>query len=279
LAGDAFWGQKLTDTGIIWQFTGKKYLEERDIDLQVKRNPALTSFVPEIWYGFNVPDLYRARIMFGGFGHGNPGLWLPKKVSPPSSDPDFINLAPGFYDFAAFQPPNKGLSAGDNYVYRFSKDETGFDSPVMLDFVFHLDTSPSQIRQTNQLFAARLDILPGAPIPFNWFQLVRPFSFEIHDITRQRSGVTILNNVINPNTGESTYVHYQLINSGPVTIQVFTLDGTMVDILYRGHRDPGEYRAVWSGKNRGGRAVARGMYFIRVVGPDIDEIRKVMVVK
>jgi hypothetical protein len=74
-------------------------------------------------------------------------------------------------------------------------------------------------------------------------------------------------------------VHYQLVKGGQVTIQVFTLDGTMVDILYRGHRDAGEYRAVWGGKNRGGRAVARGMYFIRVVGPDIDEIRKVMVVK
>ena len=46
-----------------------------------------------------------------------------------------------------------------------------------------------------------------------------------------------------------------------------------------GNRAAGDYTASWDGKNRGGRAVSRGMYFIRVVGPEIDEIRKVMIVK
>jgi hypothetical protein len=36
---------------------------------------------------------------------------------------------------------------------------------------------------------------------------------------------------------------------------------------------------TWDGTNAGGNPVARGMYFVRVVGPDIDEIRKVMVIK
>ncbi|MDR1566099.1 MAG: hypothetical protein LBS48_02305 [Treponema sp.] len=269
LAGDAFWGQKLSDTGIIWQFNGKKYLEAEDIDLQVHRNSSLSGDpAPTIWFGLNVPDTYRARAVSGGYGHGNPGLWLPK-----DSSSRFVNLTPFFYGSAASMPAELSLSSGDNYGYRFIKSRDGYTSPTMLDFFFHLYGSPSD------LFAARLDINPGDAIPPNWYQLVRPFSFEIHDITRQRSGVTILNNVINPNNGESTYVHYQLVRGGQVTIQVFTLDGNMVDILYRGHRDAGEYRAVWGGKNRGGRAVARGMYFIRVVGPDIDEIRKVMVVK
>ena len=35
----------------------------------------------------------------------------------------------------------------------------------------------------------------------------------------------------------------------------------------------------WNGTNNSGNAVARGIYFIRVVGPGIDETRKVMVVK
>jgi hypothetical protein len=268
--GDGFWKQKPEDTGIIWEFYGKKYLEDEDIDLQAKRNSALLNLVPEIYFGLSVPDAYRGRAISGGYGHGNPGLWLPK-VGPL----DFLNLVPKFLppgDYDSYsRPPDTGLSVNSNYIYHFSKGD--YESPAMLDFFFHLGGTPPD------LFAARLDIKPGAPIPSNWYQLVRPFSFEIHDITRQRSGVTILNNVINPNNGESTYVHYQLVKGGQVTIQVFTLDGTMVDILYRGHRDAGEYREVWGGKNRGGRAVARGMYFIRVVGPDIDEIRKVMVVK
>jgi flagellar hook assembly protein FlgD len=60
---------------------------------------------------------------------------------------------------------------------------------------------------------------------------------------------------------------------------VFTLDGNLVRTLVRENKAAGEYRAAWDGKNSGGREVARGLYFIRVVAPGIDEIRKVMVVK
>ena len=145
-----------------------------------------------------------------------------------------------------------------------------------MDFYLRLNTNPVF---TGDLFIGRLDIPPSAVIPDNWYRLIRPFTFDIHDITLQRSGVTILNNVINPAAGERTYVDYRLLRSGQVTIQVFTLDGNMVDVLYRGHREAGEYRASWNGFNQGGRPVARGMYFIRVVGPDMDEIRKIMVVR
>jgi len=41
----------------------------------------------------------------------------------------------------------------------------------------------------------------------------------------------------------------------------------------------GEHRITWDGRNRAGQVVARGLYFIRVVGPNLDEIRKVLVVR
>jgi flagellar hook assembly protein FlgD len=135
------------------------------------------------------------------------------------------------------------------------------------------------VNTVDPLYAGRLDIRPGADVPSNWFRLVKPFSFNIQDVKLQRSSVTILNNVIDPTKGEFVRVSYQLAKSGPVTVQVFTLDGDLVQVLYRGSRAAGDYTASWDGKNRGGRAVARGMYFIRVVGPELDEIRKVMVVK
>jgi flagellar hook assembly protein FlgD len=64
-----------------------------------------------------------------------------------------------------------------------------------------------------------------------------------------------------------------------VTILVFTLDGDVVKALHRGRLGAGTYTFTWNGTNAGGNPVARGMYFIRVVGPGIDEIRKVMVIK
>jgi flagellar hook assembly protein FlgD len=117
-------------------------------------------------------------------------------------------------------------------------------------------------------------------IPDEWYTLVRPFSFGIHDITRQRGGVTILNNVINSEKRERVFIDYTLRSAGRVTIQVFTLDGNLVYAIKRNVMEgAGSYRVSWDGANQGGRPVARGMYFIRVVAPDIDEIRKVMVIK
>jgi hypothetical protein len=106
-----------------------------------------------------------------------------------------------------------------------------------------------------------------------------PWTFTIKDITRQASGVTILNNVINPENGEKTIITYDLESSGMVIINVFNLSGDLVDILHRGAQGQGTYTYTWDGKNRAGNNVARGIYFIRVVGPDIDEFRKVMIVK
>jgi flagellar hook assembly protein FlgD len=64
-----------------------------------------------------------------------------------------------------------------------------------------------------------------------------------------------------------------------VTIQVFNLAGDLVKTIYRGKRSAGDYSTSWDGKNHSGRVVARGIYFIRVVAPGVDEYRKVMVIK
>jgi len=119
----------------------------------------------------------------------------------------------------------------------------------------------------------------AATLPADWYRKVRPFSLQIRNIITQRGSVTIMNNVIDPTKGERTRLNYVLADSGPVTVTVFTLAGDIVKVLQRGKQVPGDYTVNWDGRNLGGAAVARGMYFIRVVGPGIDEIRKVMVVK
>ncbi|MCL2478590.1 MAG: hypothetical protein FWF22_03750, partial [Treponema sp.] len=211
--------------------------------------------------------------------------WVPQDLSlaafpvPPMSEmnPGFTNMAPYFYPSnSLFTPKIPDIPAPAQFLfqYSFNVGSDGYVSGRNMEFFFHLDNSPSD------LYAGRLDIKPSDQgIPGNWYRLVKPFSFAVNNLTRQRAGVSILNNVINPANGESAYVDYSLVKGGQVTIQVFTMDGTMVDILYRGRREPGEYRAAWNGTNRAGRAVARGMYFIRIVGPDIDETRQVMVIR
>ncbi len=108
---------------------------------------------------------------------------------------------------------------------------------------------------------------------------VRPYAFKISDVLRQRGGVTIVENVINPRAGDRTRLTYTLSSSGRVTIQVFSLGGDIVNVLYAGYQSAGIYSASWDGRNRAGRAVSRNIYFIKIVAPGIDEIRKVLVVK
>lgn len=105
------------------------------------------------------------------------------------------------------------------------------------------------------------------------------WSFKIKAITSQRGGVTILNNVINASNEEKTVVIVDMPEDGNLTVCVMTLDGNIITYLNRGNTKAGEYYYTWNGKNRNGKAVARGMYFVRVLGGGIDETRKVMVVK
>lgn len=110
---------------------------------------------------------------------------------------------------------------------------------------------------------------------------VRPWSFDLDGgLIAQRANVTILNNVIYPTRGENTIVVYELRRAGMVNVLVFALDGTLVRTIQRGRQAAGTYRTTWDGRNQGGRVVARGIYFIRVVAPGgIDEYRKVIVAK
>ncbi|MFW6329873.1 MAG: FlgD immunoglobulin-like domain containing protein, partial [Alkalispirochaetaceae bacterium] len=105
-----------------------------------------------------------------------------------------------------------------------------------------------------------------------------PWGFGIGGVIEQRGGVTILNNVINPQAGERTVLTYEINRAGMALIQVFTLDGSLVRVLQRGRLGEGSYSTAWDGRNLSGQIVTPGIYFIRVVAPGIDEYRKVMIV-
>lgn len=105
------------------------------------------------------------------------------------------------------------------------------------------------------------------------------WSVKTKSITDQRGGVTILNNVINATNGEKVVVKVDNPSNGKLNVIVMTIDGNIISYLNRASTAAGTYYYSWDGKNKSGNKVARGMYFVRVVGNGIDETRKVMVVK
>jgi hypothetical protein len=102
---EGFWGQKPTDSGLIWEFDGKKYIEERDSVMQVKLNNAFAT-PPDLRFAAGISEKYRARAFDRfGHGHGNTGLWLPQasdasddstSVSDSLSRIGFTNMVPYF---------------------------------------------------------------------------------------------------------------------------------------------------------------------------------------
>nr|WP_029408944.1 FlgD immunoglobulin-like domain containing protein [Treponema pedis] len=105
------------------------------------------------------------------------------------------------------------------------------------------------------------------------------WKFQIIGVQYQRGGVSIFNNVINPDKEEKVSLQVSLQKRGILTIQIMTLDGSIVKTLERSEKSAGTHFYYWDGKNNSGISVARGLYFIKIAGPNIDESRKVMIIK
>ncbi|HNY18317.1 MAG TPA: FlgD immunoglobulin-like domain containing protein, partial [Treponemataceae bacterium] len=202
------------------------------------------------------------------------------------------------------------VNPGEELMPKTFNDATGSSLKLWLPSVlpgFNLtgdqdarNLSPTVITDEARLFRNFLipesdsEIVPGAKVQLimqyeglfcarltdeNDVTSLAPWSFVIAETRKQRGGVTILNNVIDSNKHEKTIVQVEVPKAGNVVIQVFTLDGNIVKVLERGRKGGGTYSYYWDGSNGAGNPVARGIYFIRVVGPDMDEIRKVLVVR
>ncbi len=105
------------------------------------------------------------------------------------------------------------------------------------------------------------------------------WSLSVRDESVQRGGTTILDNVLQPRLGGKTTLVYTIPKAGNVTILVSDLKGDVVAVLARDYQSAGEHSVTWDGKNRGKRIVAPGLYYIKIVGPEINEVRKVLVVR
>ena len=175
------------------------------------------------------------------------------------------------------QPPEpEGARNGTVPLFTFTvpvSSAYGWSAGDELSFVF-APTDGSGAFFTNAdgapLFAFRLEDASDIASFNPWF-------LRVSDVTRQRGGVTVLNNVINRSAGEQTVIELEMPASGTVTVQVLTLDGNVVRTLHKGRVSAGTQYYRWDGTNAGGRSVARGMYFVRVYGSGIDETRKVLV--
>jgi|GEM_PF-5890446 len=257
--------------GLIRAFDGTQWLRDQDMTVQAKTLSALGATGLTLVYD-TASSAFKNQY----------GLWLPAHSDAnSSSSAAYFTGADGYPDDSAHSGSTVSVAntaGSSSTLWNAAIDSS--NSKIVSGKTFEFFYTVAGYGSSDApLYCARLDMTAGGDIPSNWYRLVKPFSFDIHDVRKQRGGVTVLNNVIDPTQGETVRLSYQLVSAGYVTITVFTLDGDVVSRLYAGQETAGDYTTAWNGKNGSGQSVARGMYFIRVVGPDIDEIRKVIVIR
>ncbi|MFP4302437.1 MAG: FlgD immunoglobulin-like domain containing protein, partial [Spirochaetaceae bacterium] len=231
------------------RFDGSGRLAARDITLQARILASNAAGLPlSLIYDLDVPDSARQNLVSQS---ENPPFW-------------YITDIPGVVETTLNEEARVLRPYETNGALR--------------DF-FIPETDPELKRGSQLEFQFQLGTLPAArSTSANDPREFAPWLVAIEGFVPQRGGVTVLNNVINPEAGERTVLTYELGRPGMVLIQVFTLDGNLVTTLQRGRQGEGSYNIPWDGTNAGGRNVTPGIYFVRVVAPGIDEYRKVMVV-
>ncbi len=76
-----------------------------------------------------------------------------------------------------------------------------------------------------------------------------------------------------------TRVSFELENDADVSLRVYSLDGRLVDTIHRGWIKAGEQSFTWDGRDRLGREVASGSYFLRLNGPGIRATGRAVLLK
>lgn len=263
-------------------------VEQRDIALQIKINGEMESdrrflLVPSKSSALSsemVSD--KINLLLGTDWR----VWLPTSLKAVATHPNSSVMSENF-------PESADGGNGILWNYTLKNEDYGFKSGDEIQFLFKFtDADGNDILLDNDaddftggsanpshpvpLYALKM---PLEKINAGDFSFVDLWSFKIKSIKQQRGGVTILNNVINVNAREQAVLEVNVPEEGNLNVFVMTVDGNIVKRLNHGRVNSGTHYYRWNGTNNASKPVARGLYFVRVVGPGIDETRKVLCVK
>lgn len=263
-------------------------VEQRDIVLQIKINGEMESnrrflLVPSKSSPLSSEMISdKINLLLGTDWR----VWLPTSLKAVATHPNSSVMSENF-------PESADGGNGILWNYTLKNEDYGFKSGDEIQFLFKFtDAAGNDILLDNDaddftggsanpshpvpLYALKM---PLEKINAGDFSFVDLWSFKIKSIKQQRGGVTILNNVINVNAREQAVLEVNVPEEGNLNVFVMTIDGNIVKRLNHGRVSSGTHYYRWNGTNNASKPVARGLYFVRVVGPGIDETRKVLCVK
>ena len=213
--------------------------------------------------------------------------WIPNNATNPILGfSSVLNNSPNLIDSTDPKISQETTTEGDvKFIFKNNPDESPFlDWKVgsNIQFMFEVlknDNSPFQINHDFKVGGNTTGLYEFRLKNPNNLSSIDLWSFSVSSATKQRGGVSIFSNVINATNKEFCSIEVNTSKEGSLRVIVMTADGNVVKYLENGRKPQGQYYYFWNGTNNSGKSVARGIYFIRIVGSGIDETRKVMVVK
>ena len=106
------------------------------------------------------------------------------------------------------------------------------------------------------------------------FAYAHPSSIE----TGRPLTFTLSQNMPNP-FNPATTIPYSVATAGPVSLNIYNLQGQLVKTLVQQTAAPGEYHAMWNGRDMADRAVASGVYVYRLSAPDGVRTKRMLLVR
>jgi hypothetical protein len=101
----------------------------------------------------------------------------------------------------------------------------------------------------------------------------------VGDFEGDLTGARLLANAPNPFRSTTT-IRYELDRSMRIGLIILDLRGRLVKTVESGiFREPGTYEARWDGRDEEGRRMAQGMYFYRLTGEGVDQIRRMLLLR
>ena len=91
--------------------------------------------------------------------------------------------------------------------------------------------------------------------------------------------VIIRNNIVDPKKGTHTTINFRLKKPQKVTVTVYDLAGRPVKVLYSKTGNVGLNEVIWDGKNKNGRTVVPGVYYVLVLIGKDRYVHKVLVAR
>ncbi len=106
-----------------------------------------------------------------------------------------------------------------------------------------------------------------------------PAALTITSVAQGAGTVSLLDNLFRPLQGGKVTINVQTFAAGIVTIKIYSIHGKLINTLWDANLAAGANAFTWNGASAQGAVVASGVYVLKITGPELNSISKIIVIK